>query len=152
MAIMTNAGASLAVSATAPGTYDNNATTGYPSLVHTLVGEISNIGEFLRQYELVTFNDLASRGTRKLKGTYNNGQITPSIALDFDDAGQAILETARDSDGPIACVVTLQDGTEYHFMGLVMAFRPNVGEPNAITMATCSIEVTHHDGLKIAAA
>lgn len=148
MAIQTAAGATLGVVAAAPGTYD---ATGYQALTHVTVGEISNIGEFLREYQLVTFNDLGSRATRKLKGSYNNGTLNPTLAIDPADAGQVVLETAVTSDSPIACVVTLQDGTEYHFMGLVMSFRPNVGGTDDVVTATCTIEVGHEDGAKVAA-
>lgn len=148
MTIQTAAGASLAVSASSIAAF---TASGYGAATYTTVGEITNIGEFGKQYELVTFNPLATRGTKKLKGSWDAGSLTPELGLDPDDAGQAIMETALDSDAAIACRVTLQDGTVYYFMGLVMAFRPNVGSVNDVVMATCQIEVTDDATAEVAA-
>lgn len=144
----TAAGASLSVSATLPATYDE---AGYEALAMTVVGEITNIGEFGKEYAVVTHNPLASRGTKKAKGSYNNGTLNPTMAMDNDDAGQGIVEDLLDVDDPGAFCVTMQDGTKYYFEGVVTTFRPSVGEVDSVVTASCVLEITHNPVVKVAA-
>jgi len=144
MAIQSAAGASLLVSVSHPATFD---AAGYGALVAgaTVVGEVSNIGEFGKEFALVTANALAHRGTRKLKGSYNNGTLSPSLNLDTDDAGQGLMETLLESDEPGTFFVVLQNGATYGLEGLVMSFKTSVGEIDSIVTASTSIEITHND-------
>ena len=148
MTIQTAAGASLAVSS---GSISAYTSSGYGALSYVTVGETSQLGEVGREYQLVTFDALANRATRKKKGNYNQGTISPSLALDPEDAGQVIMETASQSDSSYPMKMTLQDGTIYYFMGLVMSFRPSVQDANSIVMATCTIEVDENAVVKVAA-
>ena len=137
MAYQTGAGAAFLVSATAPATFDS---TGYGALTGIVVGEVTNIGDFFgREYAEVTHNPLADRATKYLKGSYNNGTISPTMALDPDDAGQVIMTTALTADTPIAVGVRLQDGTEYWCMALVMSFMPNVGGVDDVVTAASTM-------------
>lgn len=145
MAHQTAAGASLSTG-DLPASYD---ASGYGAISPTLIGEITNIGEFGKQFELVTHNPLATRGTKKGKGSYNNGQLTPNLALDPNDGGQQAMETALESDQPVSFCVTLQDGTEYWMAGYVMSFRPSVGSVNDVVTASTVIEVDHNAIVKI---
>ena len=149
MAYQTGAGASLLVSATAPTTFD---VAGYGALTGIVVGEVTNIGDFFgREYAEVTHNPLADRATKYGKGSYNNGTIAPTMALDPDDAGQIIMNTALLSDEPIAVGIKLQDGTEYWCMALVMSFMPNVSGVDDIVTAASSLRAVR-DWVKIPAA
>lgn len=140
MAYQTAAGASLLISAAAPATFD---AAGYGALTPIVVGEVTNIGDFLgREYAEVTHNPLATRATKYGKGSYNNGTISPTMALDTADTGQIAMQTALASDAPVAICVKLQDGTEYWCMALVMSFMPNVGGVDDIVNASSSMRVT----------
>ena len=140
MAWQTAAGASLAIASTAgaPTTFD---TAGYGALVYTDIGEITNIGEFSKEFALVTHQPLATRGVKKGKGSFNNGTLNPSLALDNTDAGQRILHDALESDESYAFLVTLQDGTKYYLMGKVMSYKPNIGGVDDVVTASPTIEV-----------
>ena len=138
MAYQTAAGASLSAVASLPATYDD---TGYGALTAVIIGEITNIGEFGKEFALVTHQPLATRGTKKGKGSFNNGQLSPALALDNEDAGQIILTAALEVDTPISFCVTLQDGTEYWFGGLVMAFKPSVGGVDDIVNKSLMVEI-----------
>ena len=87
----TSAGTKLFISSAAPATYNS---TGFAALVWTEIGEVSEMGEFGRQYNLVTFNTLGDRRTVKRKGSYNDGTIACQMARVPDDAGQTILTPA----------------------------------------------------------
>lgn len=144
MAWQTAAGATLAIATTAgaPATIDQ---AGYAAKTYTVVGEITNIGEFGREYALVTHQPLATRGVKKGKGSFNNGTLNPALAYDRDDPGQVLMEQALDSDASWAFRITLQDGTAFYLMGKVMSFKPNVGGVDDVVTATPTIEVDSDD-------
>lgn len=150
MAWQTAAGASLAISSTsgAPATFDE---AGYAALTYTTVGEITNIGEFSKEFALVTHQPLATRGVKKGKGSFNNGTLNPAMALDPDDAGQVLFSTALESDESWAFRITLQDGTEYYMMGKVMSFRPNIGGVDDVVTASPTVEVDSDPIVRVAA-
>lgn len=146
MAFQTAAGASLGIAAL-PATFDS---AGYGALTPVTVGEITNIGEFGKEFALVTHQPLATRGTKKAKGSYNNGTLSPSLAWDaVDDAGQEDMEDALESDAPVSFVVTLQDGTEFWFAGLVMLFKTSVGGTDDVVTATTTIEIDDREIVRI---
>ena len=149
MAHQTASGVTLGISLAAPATHD---ITGFDALTFINVAEITNIGEFGKEWQLVTHNPLATRGTKKGKGSFNNGTLSPSLALDPDDAGQTAMKTALESDDPAYFVVTLQDGTIYYLTGLVMSFKPNIGGVDDVVTASTTIELTPDAILEKAAA
>lgn len=150
MAWQTAAGAELAIATTAgaPATAD---AAGYAAKTYTTIGEITNIGEFGKEYTLVTHQPLSTRGVKKGKGSFNNGALSPTLALDPDDAGQILLETASESDDSYAFRVKLQDGTIYYLVGRVMSFKKNVGGVDDTVTATPTIEVDSDPIVRVAA-
>ena len=92
MTVRTSAGTTLKVSASTPATFD---PTGYNALTMTVVGEVSDLREFGREFNLVTFNPVGSRGVVKKKGSFNQGTMTIQLGLDTDDAGQILLKSPR---------------------------------------------------------
>src|SRR4030067_1772041 len=103
MTVRTSATTTLAISAGVPATFDN---AGYVALSYTQVGEITNFGEFGREFTLVTHHPVASRGTQKLKGAFNEGAIALQLGLDTDDAGQVLMKAASASDRPYPFTIT----------------------------------------------
>lgn len=134
----TSAGTTLSISAAAPATYDS---TGFGALTWTEIGEVSDMGEFGRQYNLVTFNTLGDRRTVKRKGSYNDGTIACQMARVPTDAGQAVLVTAVDSDSSHSIKVVLQDGTIFYTTAQIMSYTTNVGNVDQITSATVNLEI-----------
>ncbi len=144
MTVRTSAGSTLKVSASAPGTFD---ASGYGTLftsspVPPAVGEITDMGEFGREYALVTHMPVGSRGTQKFKGSFNEGTMTLSLGLDTDDAGQILMKAASLSDNSYSFMVTTQNGDKYYFQAKVMSFKVGVGSVDSITTATCTLELT----------
>ena len=150
MGWQTAAGASLAIASTAgvPATFD---AAGYEASVLVDVGEITNIGEFGKEFALVTHQPLSTRGVKKGKGSYNNGTLNPALALDTSDAGQLLMQTALESDDSWVFCVTLQDGSKYYLMGKVMSFKPNVGSVDDVVTASPTIEVDSDPIIAVAA-
>lgn len=134
----TSAGTKLSICAAAPATYDD---TGFAALTWVEVGEISDLGEFGRQYALVSYNLLGDRRTVKRKGSYNDGTIAAQMARVPTDAGQAIVTAALDSDASYSIKIVLQDGTIFYTTAQIMSYTTNIGSVDQITSATVNMEI-----------
>ncbi|MDO9106153.1 MAG: hypothetical protein Q7U57_14460 [Methylovulum sp.] len=143
MTVRTSAGSTLKISASAPATFN---AAGYSALVYTSVGEITDLGEFGREFTLVTHNAVGSRGTQKFKGSFNEGTMNLSLGLDTDDAGQVLMKAGSLSDTAYSFEVTTQNGDSYYFQAMVMSFKVGVGSVDSITTATCTLEITTSAG------
>jgi hypothetical protein len=116
---------------------------------YLLVGEIVNLGEFGRVYEVIRHNSLDQRGTRKFKGTFDDGALAMQLGQDSDDVGQIRLLEARDSDYAYNFKIELNDAldqtgatpTTFTFKGKVFSKTVNVGGPNQIVASNCNIEI-----------
>lgn len=139
MTARTTAGTTFKVTASTPGTFN---AAGYNALTFTQVGEVVDLGEFGRQYNLVTHNPIDTRGTVKKKGSFNEGSISLQLALDTDDAGQILLKAASLSDADYSFLVTTQSGDKYYFQGQILSFKVGAGGVDKITSATVQIEIT----------
>lgn len=138
MGHQTASGVEIGISLVLPATHTVAACD---ALTFATVGEVTNVGEFGKEWATVTHNPLNTRGTKKGKGSFNNGMINPTVALDPEDAGQTAMETALESDADVMLYVKLQDGTLYYFRGLVMAFKPNIGTVDAVVTASTKFEI-----------
>lgn len=145
MAVESSAGTTLYVVAGDPTAY---TSTAYDTLFTAsgsgaaLVGEITDLGEFGREYNLITHNPIGSRGTQKFKGAFNEGQMSLQLGLDTDDAGQILMKTASLSDDDYSFKVTAQGGDVYYFQGKVMTWKVGFGQVDSITSANCNLELT----------
>ncbi len=143
MTVRTSAGTTLKVSSGAPLTFN---AAGYEDLTFTSVGEITDLGEFGREYALVTHNPVGTRGTKKFKGSFNEGTMNLTLGLDTDDAGQILMKAASSSDSPYSFEVTTQNGDTYYFQAMVMSFKVGIGSVDSITTASCTLELTTSNG------
>jgi hypothetical protein len=144
MAVFTSAGTTLKVKATQPATFN---VAGYNTLFTTsptapLVGEVTDLGEFGREYALVTHMPVGNRGTQKFKASFNDGTMTIQLGLDTDDAGQVLMKAASMSDNDYSFMVTTQNGDRYFFQAKVLSFKVSVGSVDSITSATTTLELT----------
>ena len=139
MTVRTSAGSTLQISAANPATFDS---TGYAALTYTGVGEITNMGDFGRVYNVVKHNPLSTRSTNKRKGSYDPGSLDLKLGLDTDDAGQILMKAASQSDNNYSFLLTTQNGDKYYFQGQVTSFKVSVGGVDDITSASCQLEIT----------
>lgn len=135
----TSAGTSLSVVDELPATHDD---TGFAALTGWVeVGEITDLGEFGKEYTTVTHNPLKTRQTIKRKGSYNNGALSLQLARVKSDDGQAALLAALDSDDSISVKVEYQDGSIDYTTAQVMSYVTGVGGVDSITSATVNLEI-----------
>ncbi len=137
----TSAGTDISICANAPATYD---AIGFAALTWISIGEVTELGEFGRVYNIVKLNLLKDRRTVKRKGSYDDGTVAAQMARVPDDAGQAILVAAVNSDSSYSIRVTLQDGTKFYFSAQISSYTTNVGNVDQITSATVNFEIDNN--------
>lgn len=136
--VRTSAGSKLLISPSRPLTYD---AAGFTALPFTEVAEITDLGEFGREYAQVTHSPLSTRRTIKRRGSFNDGSITLPMARDAKDAGQALMQEALDSDDSFSYCIELQDGSRFYFTAQCMSFKTNVGSVDSITGKSAQLEI-----------
>lgn len=139
MSLGTVAGTTISISAGTPATFD---VAGYAALTFTAIGSIDDGGSHGRTYAEVTFNPIASRGTQKFKGSFNEGNKTLSIGYNSDDAGMVLLKTALDDDADYSFEVEYPDGDIDYFQAKVMSLVKATGGVDTIRMATVELAIT----------
>jgi len=142
MAIGTVAGTAISISAGTPATFDG---TGYSALTWAVIGNIDDGGEHGREYAEVTFNPIDTRGTRKYKGSFNEGTKTLSIAYDSVDAGMVILKDAVLSDSDFSFKVSYPTGDIDYFQAKTLSLKKATGGVDTMRMASVSLSITTND-------
>ena len=135
---MTSAGTTIGISAVLPATYNQAA---FAALTYTEIGEVSDLGEFGREYNIVKFNPLKDRRTVKRKGSFDDGTVQVQLAKAATDAGQILLKSAVNSDASHSVKIVLQDGTTFYFTAQVSSSTVNVGNVDQITSSTFKLEI-----------
>lgn len=135
---ISSAGAKLAIASGAPATFD---AAGFAGQIWKNVGEIKNIGEFGKTFQINKSQVLSRRGEKKTKGTFDAGQLSPTVELDPADLGQQMMLAARDSDAEYSFRVTLQNGDITYMRGLVAKWNKSVGDPNSNVQWSGSVEI-----------
>lgn len=116
---------------------------------YTEIGEVVNLPEFGKVYNLITHNPLNNRKTFKFKGSFNEGSLAMDIARDPSDAGQAAARAALDDDDAYNFEIQLNDAddvtgstpTTLYFKGKVMSYTTNVQSVDSIVGSTLTIEI-----------
>ncbi|EPR09871.1 hypothetical protein M527_07015 [Sphingobium indicum IP26] len=136
----TSAGTTIALSAAAPATYNE---AGYEALTWTTIGKVTDLGEIpSRVYELVTLYFVASRGMAKAKGGYQLGSQTIVYAIDPDDTGQALVDTATDSDSAYSVKINHPQFGAIYARALVMGGPKTYSDVNTASTRSVTIEYT----------
>ena len=143
MGVITNAGTTLRISASAPATFDE---AGYEAIFGAsppppLIGEIIDHGESGAVTALITHEPCDSENVQKLKGNTNWGSYTLLMGLDNDDAGQVLAKEARASRLPYSFEITYQNGDKEYFQALVMSFVKTRSTVNTRISASMTIEI-----------
>lgn len=136
--VFTSAGTQIFIGGALPASYDK---VGFEAVTWQEIGEVTDLGEFGREYNLVTHNALNNRRTIKRKGAYNDGAVTLQYAYQRQLQGQIDLQAALDSDESAPIKVVLSDDTHLYFTAQVMSAPINVGSVDQITSASTSLEI-----------
>lgn len=125
-----------------------DAITDFQALtIATEIGLIESVGELGRVFEAVPFQAVADGRTYKLKGGFNDGQLTLTVGQDLSDAGQLALkgyaEATNQNTYPFKVTLTGADASydTIYFGAKVMSFRTTLGSANTVIRATVTLEI-----------
>lgn len=116
-------GATLAISATLPATYDA-AGYGATAMVYTLIGEVENYGNHGGSKTITEFTPVSTGIVTKIAGSKNYGTMTMMMASIPADAGQILLDTAFESTAHYSVKMTYPSG-RIHYMDVLVAKNEN---------------------------
>ena len=130
------------ISAALPSTFDDDGTTGYPSLTYTIIGQVTDWSPGGQTFSVVTSNPINQRSTDKYKGTFNNDADSITVNRDDNDAGQVLVDAALQAYTDYSFKVTYQDLTDDFFTGKVVSFNTVAGGADSLVQRTLQIERT----------
>lgn len=136
--VFTSAGTQIFIGDAVPAQYDK---AGFEGVNWEEIGEVTDLGEFGKEFNLVTHNALNNRRTVKRKGSYNDGAVTMQYAYQRQLQGQIDLRAALDSDDSYPIKIVLQDNTHIYMSVQVMSAPVNVGSVDQITAASTTLEI-----------
>lgn len=146
MAQQTAAGSGLEIGTTLAA----NNQSDFESDTYAELGEITNIGDFGKEYQMIETKALKQRQVKKIKGSFDNGTLEVELYLDPNDAGQGAALAALDKDDNHNFKITLNDApisgsdptpTTYYFRGLVTTFRTSVSDVDSAVTARCVVAI-----------
>lgn len=132
MAVTTAAGTSISIGTSAEASESDT---------YTLIGEVVNIPAFGKQFQEVTHLPLGTRETQKFKGSFNSGSVELQLGMDLEDAGQADLLAALESDEAFNFKVVLPTGHIRYFKARVMSYNETIGGTDSIVGATATLSI-----------
>lgn len=130
--VVSGSGSKLYVSAALPATYTK---TGYMALTWTLVGDVTNIGEYGREYDLIEHSPIDTRLKQQIKGNFSEGNLEIVFGSVPADAGQVIMLAAAKSDNNYSFKIEKTDGGIDAFTGKVTKAKPTVNSGAIISVA-----------------
>ena len=143
MTVRTSAGTKISIGPAIQGAFPTT-TTAYAALTpYVLIGEIQDAGEYGDDVGSTEFVSLTDRRVRRLKTTYDAGEMTIVVGNDSNDNGQTALLSAIASDFNFAIKVENNDklttgganSIEY-FSAMVAGGRKQVGTADQIMTRT----------------
>ena len=134
------AGATLAISASLPATYDA-AGYGATTITYTAVGEVENFGQHGMTAVVTEFTPVDTAIVTKVKGSKNYGTKSLTIGSIPGNAGQVILKAASESSNRYSVKITYPD-TSVHYLDVLISKYDQVdGAVNDIQKITCDLAV-----------
>ena len=117
-AIESLAGATLAISASLPATYDA-AGYGTSTITYTAIGQIESYGDHGVEASVTKFTPVDTAVVAKVKGSKDYGSMSVVLGRLPSDAGQDIVETAAESTSHYSLKFTYPD-TSVHYMDVIV--------------------------------
>jgi len=134
------AGATLAISASLPATYD---AAGYAAttIVYTAVGEVENFGNHGVTATVTEFTPVDTSVVTKVKGSKNYGTKSITLGSIPGNAGQVILKAASESTARYSVKITYPDTSVHYLDVLVSKYEQQDGAVNDIQKISCDFAV-----------
>lgn len=138
--VNSTAGATLAISATLPATYDA-AGYGATAITYTAVGEVENYGQHGMTAAVTEFTPVDTAVVAKVKGSKNYGTKSLTIGSIPGNAGQIILAAASESNARYSVKITYPD-TSIHYLDVLVSKYDQVdGAVNDVQKLTVDLAI-----------
>lgn len=138
--INSTAGATLAISASLPATYDA-AGYGATTITYTAVGEVENFGSHGVTSQITEFTPVDTSVTTAVKGAKNYGTKSLILGSIPGNAGQVLLKAASESTARYSVKITYPDTSIAYLDVLVSKYEQQDGAVNDIQKITCDIKI-----------
>ena len=134
------AGATLAVSAVLPATFD---AAGYAAsgMVYATIGEIEDYGDHGLTRTVTKFTPVDTAVVAKRPGSKDYGEMNLKIGNVPSDAGQVILRAAVESNDPHAFQMTYPSGEVHYISALVTSFVNTDGSVDNIQRVSVKLDL-----------
>jgi len=133
-------GATVAISATLPATYDA-AGYGATTITYTAIGQIENFGNHGVTATVTEFTPIDTAVVAKIKGSKNYGSMDLTLGALPSDAGQDIVETAAESSAHYTIKITYADTSIHYLDVLVFKFEDAGGTVNDVHKKNISFAI-----------
>jgi len=143
MAVTTSLGTTISVVAGAPATYDE---AGFGALTFVQAGEVTELGEFGGEAEVLTHTPIDTGIVNKFIGPIDYGALSLSMGRDLSDAGQALLKEGFDGTekgNTHSFEVEYFDGGIEYFTGIITSYTSNVGSASNVRNASCNVALNN---------
>ena len=134
------AGATLAISASLPATYDASGY-GATTITYTAVGEVENFGSHGVTAAVTEFTPVDTSVVTKVKGSKNYGTKSLTLGSIPGNAGQIILKAASESTARYSVKITYPDTSIHYLDVLVSKYEQQDGAVNDIQKISCDFAV-----------
>lgn len=137
---VTASGATIAVSASIPATYDA-AGYGATSIVYTAIGNVSDHGAHGVTAAITKFTPVDTATVSKVKGSKDYGSKSLKIANIAGDAGQVIMKAASESTAHYSFCITYSDTEKHYLDALVSKYEYQDGSVDSVREINCVLEI-----------
>ena len=135
----TNAKSKFFIGPTGTGTVAADYTGA--GVTYTEVKDITDLGSIGDEAEVVSFKTLGDGRVKKLPGSRDAGTLEVTVARDKSDAGQTAMRTASQDDKARKFKVQLTDGTIWHFSGIVLSAKNELGDADNVVSTVFSVAI-----------
>lgn len=125
------AGATIAISATLPETYDEAGYEG-TDLVFSQIGDVEDHGNHGMTATVTEFTPVDTAVVAKVKGSKNYGNMSLMLGSVPSDTGQALARAASESNNHYSIKITYPDGIVHYIDALVSKFEYQDGQVNNV--------------------
>lgn len=134
------AGATLAISASLPATYDA-AGYGATTITYTAIGEVESLGDQGMTAAITEFTPIGTSVVTKVKGSKNYGTMSVTLGSLPSNAGQDIVEIAAESTAHYSVKLTYPDTSIHYLDVLVSKFSQTGGTVNDVHKISCEFAI-----------
>lgn len=135
----TSAGTEIYISSEVPDTISG---PDFRFLDYKEIGEVTDISEFGKQVDTLSYREMRSDRTIKVKGNYDLPNMNITVARIPTNEGQSELVSALQNKQNYSFRLFVPEPDTYYFTGQILNYTTQVGGPNQIVSAVVTVAMT----------